>query len=113
MTQEDVFSFLKKNKGRKFSVKDLERELGLRERTVYRCIEGLSKRNDVIITQAQVGESAHITKLYSFVELDDFDGLMGEVKNLKARLGGFVSSEVCAILLLISEIRKLREVKKQ
>lgn len=107
MGQEQIYLFLKTNQGKSFSAKEIADQTQNSIRIVYARLEALEKDKEIDIKQSSVGNGNHITKLYSYVERSEIDEIQDEVLKLRQRF--FISSEAITSMLLVKEIRKLRE----
>lgn len=108
MGQEQIYNFLKTNIGKSFSAKELSEATNINMKSAYVRLEALEKDKEIGFRTSKIANGGHAIKLYFYVERTDIDKIHDEVMKLKNVY--FMSGEIITNMMLIDEVRKLREV---
>lgn len=107
MGQEQIYVFLKTNIGKSFSVKEIAEATGVNMRSAYVRLEALEKDKEIGFKTTNIGNGNHATKLYFYVARTNVDEIHEEVLKMKNLY--FMTVEAITSMMLVDEVRKLRE----
>jgi len=112
MGRDEMLSFLKKNEGDNFSVRELSGLFDLNYKSAFTV---LKKLKDVRgIHYKEVRKGSNMVGLYSFENLDEFDTIFVSVDKLKKRFPDFQHrTDYCLLLLILKELKKSKGVKSE
>ncbi|MFZ5988104.1 MAG: HTH domain-containing protein [Bacillota bacterium] len=114
MSQQSIVIFLKKDKDKFFSAKEIAQQTNLNIQTTINALSKMEKYGEVVIQEVQSNGVTGKTKFYK-INLNDeiFENVLHEINGLqREERFSFTSPDAIRQMMLITEIRKLREELK-
>lgn len=115
MGQADIYKILKDNPNKYFSAEDLKSTLGMNVQSIYSAMKKMADRGELKVKEGKKPTKGPRRKVYAFLSINDnFDQIINEYKQHREQgRYGFFNADVIATLMLLNEVRELKEgIKK-
>ena len=110
--KNDVFLILKRNPNRFFTAEQIKDSLGINVQSAYSALNKLAKAGDIKSKSIDPLQGPS-RKLFSYISIDtDFVDIVTEYSR-KREDYGYLNSDTISTLMLIKEIRSLKEEMKK